>query len=44
MEGADGLYDTYWIRFGRGRNSKLLFEAARESGVARIVHFSVANA
>ena len=50
--GSGVLYNTYWIRFGRGRttfdqaveNSKLLFEAAAKAGVGRIVHFSVANA
>ena len=52
MEGAGVLYNTYWIRFGRGgttfdqavENTKVLFEAATNAGVARIVHFSVANA
>ncbi len=52
MEGAGVLYNTYWIRFGRGRNtfeqavenSRTLFEAAAEAGVGRIVHFSVTNA
>ena len=52
MQGAGVLYNTYWIRFGRGRNtfdqavanSKLLFDAAAKAGVGRIVHFSVANA
>ena len=52
MEGASVLYNTYWIRFARGRttfdqaveNSKLLFEAAANAGVERVVHFSVANA
>ena len=52
MEGAGVLYNTYWIRFGRGlntfeqavKNSKVLFEAAALAGVGRIVHFSVANA
>ena len=52
MEGTGVLYNTYWIRFGRGRhtfeqateNSRTLFEAAAEAGVGRIVHFSVANA
>ena len=51
MEGGGVLYNTYWIRFGRGRttfeqavaNSRTLFEAAREAGVGRVVHFSVAN-
>ncbi|MCY4653455.1 MAG: epimerase [Dehalococcoidia bacterium] len=52
MEGAGVLYNTYWIRFGRGRttfeqaveNSRILFEVAAGAGVERIVHFSVANA
>ena len=52
MEGAGVLYNTYWIRFARGRttfdqavaNSRTLFDAAREAGVGRIVHFSVADA
>ena len=52
MEGTNVLYNTYWIRFGRGRttfeqaveNSKTLFDAAAQAGVERIVHFSVANA
>ena len=51
MEGADVLYNTYWIRFARGRmtfdraaeNTGTLFEAARRAGVGRIVHFSVTN-
>ncbi len=50
--GANVLYNTYWIRFGRGRttfdqaveNSRILYEAAALAGVGRIVHFSVANA
>ena len=52
MAGADVLYNTYWIRFGRGRttfdqaveNSRVLFDAAARAGVGRIVHFSVASA
>ena len=52
MEGTGVPYNTYWIRFRRGRNtfeqavanSRLLFEAASEAGVGRIVQFSVANA
>ena len=52
MQGAGVLYNTYWIRFGRGRttfdqaveNSRVLFAAAAKAGVGRIVHFSVANA
>ena len=52
MQGAGVLYNTYWVRFGRGRtsfeqaveNSRILFEAAAGAGVERIVHFSVADA
>ena len=52
MQGAGILYNTYWVRFGRGRttfdqaveNSKVPFDAAARAGVGRIVHFSVANA
>ena len=52
LQGAGVLYNTYWIRFGHGRNtfeqavanSRTLFEAAARAGVGRIVHFSVANA
>ena len=50
--GAGVLYNTYWVRFARGEttfdhaveNTKLLFDAAANSGVERIVHFLVANA
>ena len=52
MDRCSVLYNTYWVRFGRGRttfdqaveNSKVLFDAAARAGVGRIVHFSVANA
>lgn len=52
MEGADTLYNTYWVRFVRGaesferavRNSETLFRAAEKAGVRRIVHVSIANA
>jgi uncharacterized protein YbjT (DUF2867 family) len=51
LEGITTLYNTYWVRFERGRttfanavaNSRALFEAARGAGVARIVHVSIAN-
>jgi uncharacterized protein YbjT (DUF2867 family) len=51
LEGVDTLYNTYWVRFsGYGithadavRNSDVLFRAAREAGVRRIVHVSIAN-
>ena len=52
LRGADTLYNTYWVRFGYGgasyrqavRNTGALFDAAREAGVRRIVHISIANA
>ena len=52
MQGAGVLYNTYWVRFERGRttfagaveNTRTLFEAAERAGVGRIVHLSVANA
>ena len=51
VQGAGVLYNTYWIRFGRGRttfdqaveNSRMLFDVAAKADVGRIVHFSVAN-
>ena len=51
MEGAGVLYNTYWIRYARGRmtfdhaveNTGTLFEAAVGAGIGRIVHFSVTN-
>jgi uncharacterized protein YbjT (DUF2867 family) len=51
LEGADTLYNTYWIRFPRGEstferaveNTRTLLAAAREAGVRRFVHVSVSN-
>lgn len=51
MRGASVFVNTYWVRFPfRGKthpqavaNSRLLFEAARRAGVARIVHTSIAH-
>lgn len=51
LEGADTLYNTYWIRFERGattferavRHSRILVSAARKAGVRRIVHVSITN-
>ena len=51
MQGAAVLYNTYWVRFGTGRttfdqaveNSRVLFDAAVEAGVGRIVHLTVVN-
>jgi uncharacterized protein YbjT (DUF2867 family) len=52
LEGADVLFNTYWIRFPRDgadfaqavANSRALFAAAGRAGVRRIVHLSVTNA
>ncbi|HKS96329.1 MAG TPA: NAD(P)H-binding protein, partial [Terriglobia bacterium] len=51
LRGAATLYNTYWVRFPRGdisheqavENTRSLVNAAREAGVRRIVHLSVAN-
>jgi uncharacterized protein YbjT (DUF2867 family) len=51
LRGAATLYNTYWVRFSHGKttfdnavaNSRLLIEAAREAGVRKVVHLSIAN-
>jgi uncharacterized protein YbjT (DUF2867 family) len=51
LEGAQVLYNTYWIRFPHGNktfeqaveNSRTLFQAAKLAGIERIVHVSIAN-
>lgn len=51
LRGADVLYNTYWVRFQRGRihfghavaNTRILVGAAREAGVRKVVHISVSN-
>jgi NADH dehydrogenase len=51
LEGATTLINTYWVRFPRGesnfeaavRNSRTLVGAAKEAGVRRVVHVSIAN-
>jgi uncharacterized protein YbjT (DUF2867 family) len=51
LRGASVLYNSYWVRFNHGRatfdeavkNSRILIEAAKEAGVRRIVHLSIAN-
>jgi NADH dehydrogenase len=51
LQGATTLYNTYWVRFARGRidhdlavaNSRTLFLAARRAGVRRIVHVSITH-
>ena len=52
LEGVDTLFNTYWIRFGRGElthdkaseNLRTLFDSAKAAGVRRIVHISITNA
>jgi nucleoside-diphosphate-sugar epimerase len=51
LAGADTLYNTYWVRLERGsttfdravENTATLFRAAKDAGVRRVVHISVAN-
>ena len=51
LEGVEVLYNTYWVRFDHAtfsharavRNTKRLFQAAREAGVRRVVHVSITN-
>ena len=53
LRGAEVLYNTYWVRYNKKHkqfahslaveNTKILFDAAKEAGVKRVVHFSVAN-
>jgi len=51
LRGASTLYNTYWVRFARGgtsfekavANTQMLFRAAEQAGVRRIVHVSITN-
>jgi uncharacterized protein YbjT (DUF2867 family) len=51
LHGAHTLYNTYWVRFARGAtdhqaaiaNSRILFAAAAQAGVQRIVHVSITH-
>lgn len=51
LRGCDVLLNTYWVRFNHAnftheqavKNSLLLFRAAREAGVGRIVHVSITH-
>jgi NADH dehydrogenase len=51
LRGVSVLYNTYWVRFNGPSfsfaeavaNTKVLFHAAREAGVRRIVHVSITN-
>lgn len=51
LQGISVLYNTYWVRFNHQsfthadavRNTMILFEAARQAGVERVVHVSITN-
>jgi uncharacterized protein YbjT (DUF2867 family) len=51
LQGASTLINTYWVRFPRGQstfetavtNTRVLINAAKEAGIRRIVHVSIAN-
>jgi len=51
LKGIEVLINTYWVRFDNPRfthsqavtNTKVLFQAAREAGVRRILHVSITN-
>lgn len=51
LRGVSTLINTYWVRFPRGRstfesavqNTRTLITAAKNAGVRRIVHVSIAN-
>jgi uncharacterized protein YbjT (DUF2867 family) len=51
LVGASTLINTYWVRFPRGgatfeaavQNTRTLVSAAKQAGIRRIVHVSIAN-
>jgi len=51
LRGATVLYNNYWVRFNHADftyseavdNSRILFDAAKEAGIQRIVHISITN-
>jgi NADH dehydrogenase len=51
LQDVSVLYNTYWVRFNHRdfshadavRNTLVLFEAARQAGVERVVHISITN-
>ena len=51
LRGATVLYNNYWVRFNHANftyskaidNSRILFEAAKEAGIRRIIHISITN-
>ena len=52
LEGAEAVFNTYWIRFPRAevsfdqatRNVETLIDVARRTGISRFVHISITNA
>ena len=51
LEGTDTLFNTYWIRVNHGgrthdqcvEQTKVMFQAARDAGVRRLVHVTITN-
>jgi uncharacterized protein YbjT (DUF2867 family) len=51
LRGADCLFNTYWVRFNYGQstferaiaNTRMLFAAAKDAGVRKVVHISITN-
>lgn len=51
LKGVSVLYNTYWVRFNHKlfvhseavKNTLILFKAAKDAGVKRIVHISITN-
>jgi len=51
LRGARTLFNTYWVRFAHGQvsheqavaQSRVLFQAAAEAGVRRVVHVSITH-
>jgi uncharacterized protein YbjT (DUF2867 family) len=51
LRGAGTLFNTYWVRFAHGQashekavaQSRVLFQAAAEAGVRRVVHVSITH-
>jgi uncharacterized protein YbjT (DUF2867 family) len=51
LRGARTLFNTYWVRFAHGQvshetavaRSRVLFQAAAEAGVPRVVHVSITH-
>jgi uncharacterized protein YbjT (DUF2867 family) len=51
LRGADCLFNTYWVRFNYRpstferavANTRMLFAAAKDAGIRKVVHLSIAN-